>query len=480
MIFQIRQDDIFSKLLCNKCFNDTCVAYGLKKKCLDTDRTLKSLELKFETKLNEKVQEIIGQNEVKEEYFEEALRDDEEEFLKTEDVSSEEQEDVTEPENFVVYCEETEESFSAPAYVYEEVEYLETNEMQEENQLPEIEVEQWSEKSSLKKFRHFLCNLCKPNIFFKNKLGCDRHKYDVHQLGNNPLICSVCEYSFDGGDVKEDRLMRNIQKHMTAHKNGKLKSCMMCPEVYKSMHHLEEHHYRNHQNPSPQNKCKGCQNDFLTYEELKDHLLTTNCKDSHEKPFKCFICNETFVMGIAKKKHIQMLHQDRAGADCPLCLRCKIPSAVAFENHYKTHFEGIFSFSNELFLKINKTSLSEPRFCCSFCGRPFYESDRLQTHIRRAHETVKLSCNWCTKTFRDKSGIARHILGVHFNQRNHRCHFCSKAFTASYNLKEHMFSVHKQANKFYTCESCSQNFLYRKQYERHRVTCTGIPEKRRR
>lgn len=130
--------------------------------------------------------------------------------------------------------------------------------------------------------------------------------------------------------------------------------------------------------------------------------------------------------------------------------------------------------------KLKKFLLPEPRFCCSYCGRPFYESDRLQTHIRRAHENTKLICNWCGRSFRDKSGIARHILGVHFNQRNHRCHICSKAFTASYNLKEHMFSVHKQASKFYTCELCSQDFLYRKQFERHRNKCNGVPDKRRR
>lgn len=125
--------------------------------------------------------------------------------------------------------------------------------------------------------------------------------------------------------------------------------------------------------------------------------------------------------------------------------------------------------------------LPDPRFTCSFCGRGFYESDRLSTHIRRAHEITKLSCNWCEKTFRDKSGIARHILGVHFNQRNHRCDICSKAFTASYNLKEHMFSVHKSASKYYTCVTCAQVFLYRKQFERHRNSCcSGTPEKRRR
>lgn len=338
IIFQIREDDIFSKLLCSKCFNETCVAYDLKKKCLDTDRTLKSLELKFQTKLNEKVQEIIGQKDLKEEYFEEVVRDCEEAVLKNEEVTYEEAENTGEPENFLVYCEDDAgESLSAHA-IYEEVEYLEFNEMQQ-NPDQELEVEQWPEKLSGKKTTQFLCTYCNPNLTFKTEVGLEKHNWEVHQLGANPLVCSVCDYTFDGDDIKEDRLARNIQKHMTAHKNGKLNACLMCPQVFKSLHHLEEHNYRHH---SSQNRCKGCQKDFQTYEALKVHLLTTDCKDTHEKPFKCFICNETFVMGIAKKKHIQTMHQDWANSDCPLCVRCKIPSAVAFENHYKTHFAGNF------------------------------------------------------------------------------------------------------------------------------------------
>lgn len=333
--------------MCTKCFNETCIAYGLKEKCLATDRTLKNLELKFQTKLNEKVQEIIGQNDLKVEYFEEDLEGDEGELIRTEEVSEMEADELVEPENFIVYCEEQEEeSFQAPADIYEEVEYLESSEAQQDQE-QELEVEKWYGKFPEKK--HFVCTFCKPNMFFKTQLGLEKHRWDIHQLGDrDPLVCHVCSFTFDGDDVKEDRLARNIQKHLAAHKNGKLKSCMLCPEVFKSLHHLEEHQYRHHQNPSSQNKCKGCQNDFQTYEALKVHLMASDCKDSHEKPFKCFICGETFVMGIAKKKHIQEEHQDRAGADCPLCVRCKIPSAVAFENHYKTHFAGKISKDNRL------------------------------------------------------------------------------------------------------------------------------------
>lgn len=254
---------------------------------------------------------------------------------------------------------------------------------------------------------------------------------------------------------REEVINKNIEKHTRGHLEGKFHSCKNCFEVFKTIKQLENHE-RSHDanNRGTQYRCKPCGIFFESYAKLNQHVMESACRDVPEKSFKCYICNQVFSMGIVKKKHIQEEHTDKAGADCPLCLRCKIPSAVAFENHYRTHFVP-------------------PRFCCSFCGRAFHESDRLQTHIRRSHDKTPLICFWCNKPFRDKSGIARHIMGVHFNTRNYKCSICSKAFTARYNLKEHMFSVHKMAASVYKCEICSQDFLYRKQYVRHRVSCVG-------
>lgn len=175
------------------------------------------------------------------------------------------------------------------------------------------------------------------------------------------------------------------------------------------------------------------------------------------------------------------LHGDKAGSDCPLCVRCKIPSAVAYENHFRTHF-------------------IDPEFTCKDCSKTFYESDRLQIHIKRFHSkfcmnffcyeivhlffishvgSMNFSCDLCGRTFRDKSGMKRHVTGVHLNKRDFTCYLCPKSFSASYNLKEHLFSVHKEASQFYTCDMCSGNFLYRKQFERHREKCDGSKVKRR-
>ena len=318
--------------MCTKCFDDTCTAYALKTKCLDTDRTLKNLERKFQTKLKEKVQEILhndGNFYEIEEFESEGGNKHEpisEQYV-IEEIVDEELEEI------FVNEEEQEEVVPVASEAYMEVleEYLEGEAE------PQFKIEPISFPIKNQKFN---CRECKPNIFFKTEIGLKVHEWDFHQIGNrDPLTCLTCNYTFEYEANKEDSLTRQMHKHLVAHASGKMNSCTICPEVFKSLHHLEEHKKRQHRKHMT-NKCKACHSEFSTNQELQLHLITSSCKDQHQRPFKCYICNETFAMGIAKKKHIQIDHQDKAGADCPKCLRCKIPSAIAYENHYKTHFAG--------------------------------------------------------------------------------------------------------------------------------------------
>lgn len=259
--------------------------------------------------------------------------------------------------------------------------------------------------------------------------------------------------------MEEESISHSIQIHYAHHAEGKFHSCTECFSVFKTLKQLETHKKTVHEYAKTLfHQCK-CLAAFPSLSQLREHQEESNCNPP-DKSFKCYICSKIFAMGIAKKKHIQDEHKDKIGQDCPLCVRCKIPSAVAYENHMKTHYVA-------------------PRFSCNFCSRAFYESDRLQMHIKRFHDRTRYYCFFCNKDFRDKSGIARHILGVHFNARNFKCQICAKAFSANYNLKEHMFAIHKQASTFYTCELCSHDFLYRKQFERHRLKCQGEPEPKR-
>lgn len=298
---------------------------------MDTDRTLKNLERKFQTKLKEKVQELFLRNEIKGSFVEVEQYESENcikqepmyEQLVIEEVVDEEQEMEE------IFVTEVVDEEMAPTASENYVEVLE--EYLEFDAHDTLQFE-------LSPKREFSCLRCKPSVSFKYEIGLKIHEWDYHQMGfGDPLVCSTCNYTFDSAANKPEWLARHTQKHFAAHAAGKMSSCMLCPEVFKSHRQVEEHRNRHHLKQAA-NKCKGCQGEFQSNDELQVHLASSDCRENHERPFKCYICNETFAMGITKKKHIQTDHQDKAGADCKLCLRCKIPSAVAFENHYKTHF----------------------------------------------------------------------------------------------------------------------------------------------
>lgn len=301
---------------------------------MDTDRTLKNLERKFQTKLEEKVQELIKQNDIKEEHFETQLTVNRADIISDQEDIIIIEEPPEDEKYFEVYTEEVDESQVVGDY--ENVEYLESDMVEDQNK---FETESTELKEAI--IEQGACEYCvNSNYVFKNNFALARHQWEVHQIGDvNPLVCSTCDFLFDGG-INEDILSNQMKKHFEAHLMGMMNSCPFCPEVFRSKYSLEDHINKHH-------KCHACKLMFASILELHKHLQVASCKKvaACAKPFMCYICNEFFAMGIEKKRHIQDEHSDKAGADCPLCVRCKIPSAVAFENHFKTHFAGKFHVS---------------------------------------------------------------------------------------------------------------------------------------
>lgn len=319
--------------------------------------TLRKLELKMLTKLKEMEEKLLKQS-----TSEQLMKVEPPSALIVFDNPSEQQRQAPadldelieqppsdETEFTVAYIDDDEisndEMETQSVTVYEEVEYLESDAGEDYFSIPPAVDEKLEIKVDKNKN---ICTLCPTPFLFKHEFSFKRHLWDFHEnVGeSDPMVCETCNFRFHKSQ-REDTLIRLIQKHKTAHENGKFLCCIFCPELFKSQfrleQHIEEHKKRLQSDSKTHHKCKACGKLFSKYEELNAHLNQSGCRESHERPFKCFICNVSFAMGIKKKEHIQKEHQDKAGADCPLCTRCKIPSALAFENHYSTHFEGEFT-----------------------------------------------------------------------------------------------------------------------------------------
>ena len=85
---------------------------------------------------------------------------------------------------------------------------------------------------------------------------------------------------------------------------------------------------------------------------------------------------------------------------------------------------------------------------------------------------VRVECERCTKTFRQRSYLKRHMREVHENQRLHRCNTCSKAYNRRWTKNRHAEKCKGDASKIemltYTFPSTIRGYhIYRKNWTPH-------------
>ena len=82
---------------------------------------------------------------------------------------------------------------------------------------------------------------------------------------------------------------------------------------------------------------------------------------------------------------------------------------------------------------------------CSKCTKSFKLKDGLTKHMEIAHEKKKqINCNFCSKSFKTKTGLQSHVETTHENQNQDDvltidepfvCKFCKKNFITKQGLK---------------------------------------------
>jgi KRAB domain-containing zinc finger protein len=118
-------------------------------------------------------------------------------------------------------------------------------------------------------------------------------------------------------------------------------------------------------------------------------------------------------------------------------------------------------------------------YCCSECGKAFYQKDRLKTHImshtgdrpfecsicrrsfRRRYELnrhnkihddsqrmkmLKYVCEICGKRSYSKADNSKHML-KHSSIRQWECCLCDAAFKEKYTLRNHLLAQHEEPSK---------------------------------
>ncbi|CAI5666425.1 unnamed protein product [Oreochromis niloticus] len=179
-------------------------------------------------------------------------------------------------------------------------------------------------------------------------------------------------------------------------------SCVVCQQVYSTVHGLEVHSRRSHKGKKPF-VCILCNKSFGHVVSLRQHMNI----HSKEKRFECEVCGKTFNRSFALKRHL-IIHSDIRPYPCQYCNK-RFHRRSDMKKHTRVH-------------------TGEKPHKCEICGNAFSQSSNLITH-QWSHTGFKpYHCDICPKGFQRKMALQRHHKHQHgVNSAEFPC-----IFTVSY------------------------------------------------
>ena len=101
---------------------------------------------------------------------------------------------------------------------------------------------------------------------------------------------------------------------------------------------------------------------------------------------------------------------------------------------------------------------SKDDFICNFCGKKYYNRQKLSKHIRDFHGTPK-KCSHCDKTFSRSYELSRH-LKIHSSASDnydYECKVCQVKIKSKDKFKQHLLLHNRDQSKF-RCTTCNKSF----------------------
>lgn len=310
--------------------------------------------------------------------------------------------------------------------------------------------------SKMPKFTSYDCVMCTKQFPSKEELK-DHKKY-THM---RKFTCGECSKEF----TAKMNLILHIDK---IHNNIKIKfPCTMCTKEFGSKQYLLTHVSTVH---NKKFKCPKCPNEYISENFLMLHMNKNHIL-SQGKKFPCPTCFEEY----ATEKHLERhMKEHQLSFECSICFQ-QFTSKAHIRTHIYTRHKGMqqsFSATKKLATYTAK---------CSQCCASFRNEDFLKKHFLKCHQLSKSGTRWntqgtrgitppyqcseCSKYFKSKTAVQKHIELHHTSKKNPRsngnnqtlqafkCDKCNMSFRSDQFLQKHvcpnvsMANAEKSSNK---------------------------------
>ncbi|XP_064480822.1 zinc finger protein 665-like [Ornithodoros turicata] len=268
-----------------------------------------------------------------------------------------------------------------------------------------------------------------------------------------------------------------FRRHVASHTGKYAFPCTQCSRGFTFRYQLTLHMRKSHRPGGPL-RCSTCPRNFAAEDVHKAHM------ELHASPLAssltCKDCNRLFETPRLLDRHRSAIHLGKARFPCTKCPKIYSVASGLAQHVRRVHKGADYRLQHPGTLQTAPRCSSYPqkpgwKFCCEPCQRFFKYESSLRAH-RICYHTEGVgppreqkTCPECGKVFQSGIHLSLHIR-MHTKEQSFKCTLCSKSYRNRSGLKKHIAVTHRSSCRFF-CPRCEMGFVSQASHLLHCKFC---------